>query len=85
MAGAHTYTARPVAVTATCYDGTQANDEGVCTSPDPAHLSGPHVHTRDGMMPIAEGDWLLTNANGDRFPCRADAFESLYEPAATEE
>jgi hypothetical protein len=39
----------------------------------------PFVETLEGNMPIAEGDWIITGINGEKYPCKKDIFEKTYE------
>ena len=37
------------------------------------------IHTLEGVMIAKKGDWIITEAKGNRFPCKPDPFELLYE------
>lgn len=39
----------------------------------------PYIATLEGNMIISEGDWILTGAKGERYPCKPDIIEMTYE------
>jgi hypothetical protein len=39
----------------------------------------PHVKTLRGSLPISDGDWIVTNARGEKSPCEPDVFEATYD------
>lgn len=39
----------------------------------------PVIHTLEGNMEIADGDWIITGVKGERYPCKNDIFELTYE------
>ncbi len=39
------------------------------------------IHTLEGTLRAAPGDWIITGINGERYPCKPDIFERTYEPA----
>lgn len=39
----------------------------------------PYISTTEGNMRVAEGDYIITNAIGDRFSCKPDIFAATYE------
>jgi len=38
------------------------------------------IHTLEGDMTASPGDYILTGINGDKYPCKPDTFERIYEP-----
>lgn len=38
------------------------------------------VDTKWGPQTGQPGDWLITNPDGEQYPCPRDTFESTYEP-----
>jgi len=38
------------------------------------------VHTLEGVIACATGDWIITGVNGEKYPCKPDIFEKTYEP-----
>lgn len=38
------------------------------------------VVTSQGVVSCGVGEWVIRNAHGEVYPCRADTFEELYEP-----
>lgn len=43
----------------------------------------PHlkIHTLEGIMTAAVGDWIIKGVNGETYPCKPEIFEKSYEPA----
>ena len=39
------------------------------------------VHTLEGDMTAAVGDWIIRGVQGEFYPCKPDIFEANYEPA----
>lgn len=37
------------------------------------------IHTLEGDMPVAPGDWIVQGVQGDLYPCKPDIFEATYE------
>ncbi len=37
------------------------------------------IYTPDGPMTAWIGDWIITGANGEHYPCRPDTFKATYE------
>ena len=35
-----------------------------------------------GKTAVKPGDWVITGANGERYPCKPDVFEQTYEAAS---
>lgn len=38
------------------------------------------IHAREGDMTASPGDYIITGINGDKYPCKPDTFEKIYEP-----
>lgn len=38
------------------------------------------VTTSQGVVSCGVGEWIIRNAHGEVYPCRADTFAELYEP-----
>lgn len=38
------------------------------------------IHTLEGPLRAAPGDWIITGVNGEQYPCKPDIFEKTYEP-----
>jgi len=43
-----------------------------------------HVLTPNGLVPIEPGEWVITGAAGEKYPCKAHIFEQTYEPVRQE-
>lgn len=41
---------------------------------------GQLIHTLEGIMCAAPGDWIITGVHGEQYPCKPDIFELTYEP-----
>lgn len=39
-----------------------------------------NIETLEGVMHAEPGDWIITGVNGERYPCKPDIFEKIYEP-----
>lgn len=37
------------------------------------------VHTLEGKMRVAFGDWIIKGVAGELYPCKPDIFEATYE------
>ncbi|WP_246589681.1 PGDYG domain-containing protein [Desertibacillus haloalkaliphilus] len=38
------------------------------------------IETGDGVIEGQPGDYLITDANGEQYPCKPDLFKKTYEP-----
>jgi hypothetical protein len=36
------------------------------------------LHTPEGKLPIVEGDWILTDGQGNRYKCEDEEFQLTY-------
>lgn len=44
--------------------------------------TGYSIDTLEGRaLNVAEGDWIITGVQGERYPCKDDVFKLTYEPA----
>lgn len=73
---------KPVEIEATqWFPGTSV--EGVLApSPNSTTQFAPHVITPNGAVNVDPGDWIITLSPTDRYPCKPDTFEKLYEPVS---
>lgn len=37
------------------------------------------IHTLEGDMTVAPGDWIIKGVKGELYPCKPDIFEQTYE------
>lgn len=37
------------------------------------------IPTLEGNMRANEGDWIITEVHGEKYPCKPDIFEKTYE------
>lgn len=37
------------------------------------------IETLEGTMFVSVGDWIITDINGEKYPCKPDIFEKTYE------
>lgn len=44
----------------------------------------PVIHTLEGYMYTAIGDWIIKGVKGEFYPCKPDIFEMTYEPVVIE-
>lgn len=42
-------------------------------------LEAPYINTLEGKHYISEGDYIITGIAGERYPCKTDIFEAIYE------
>ncbi len=68
---------RPVVVEAHQFFVGGAWPAGVCCCNRKG--MGLHIHTLEGADAVSEGDWIITGADGERYPCKPDMFEATYE------
>lgn len=40
---------------------------------------GLDIHTLEGVMHAAPGDWIIRGVRGEFYPCRSDIFAETYE------
>ena len=43
-----------------------------------------YIETREGYMKAGPGDWIITGAKGERYPCKDDIFRATYEAVDNE-
>lgn len=43
------------------------------------HLHG-WIDTLEGGHIVCPGDWIITGVKGEKYPCKPDIFEAIYEP-----
>jgi hypothetical protein len=77
---------KPVVVEAEQYFSGKAV-EGVCDGclQGFVETGGAHIHTPAGMIRVQEKDWVITGIKGERYLCKPDIFEAIYEPAGAAE
>ena len=37
------------------------------------------IETRQGVLRVSEGDWIITGIEGERYPCKDSVFKATYE------
>lgn len=37
------------------------------------------IDTLEGQMKVSNGDWIITGTKGEKYPCKPDIFEAIYE------
>lgn len=42
------------------------------------------IKTLEGELNVSDGDWIITDVKGERYPCKPDIFEATYEPVEAE-
>jgi len=79
------YRKRPIVIEAVPFDPHAAVWPARVTPwPDehglqPRDMSWGYIDTHDGRMSVQVGDYIVTDADGDVYPCPASAFEARYE------
>lgn len=48
------------------------------------HPHGIAIHTLEGVMVAAPGDWIIRGVHGEFYPVKPDLFEATYEPVGDE-
>lgn len=38
------------------------------------------IETLEGPLIASPGDWIITGIKGEKYPCKPDIFEKIYEP-----
>ena len=81
---------KPITIEAEQFDGTiacaarlaekYASNVWPDTTPDGTFLGRMIVGTLEGRMKVSPGDWIITGAKGERYPCKPDIFEATYDP-----
>lgn len=84
---------KPIEVEAVQYDGTPLSCHQIVSftsnSNTPAFLAPkrPHapgfvltIRTREGVMAVSPGDWVIRGVAGEHYPCKPDIFAATYEP-----
>ena len=41
-----------------------------------------YIHTLEGTMKAAPGDWIIKGVQGELYPCKPDIFAQTYEQVA---
>jgi hypothetical protein len=39
-----------------------------------------YIKTREGIMEVALGDWIIRGVKGELYPCKPDIFNLTYDP-----
>lgn len=50
----------------------------------PGLITSAAIYTISGVVVANHGEWIVRGVKGELYPCRADIFESTYEPAGDE-
>lgn len=37
------------------------------------------IDTLEGQLNVSDGDWIITGVEGEKYPCKPDIFEAIYE------
>ncbi len=55
--------------------------EGVIQcQPDPDKPKEFKMNTLEGPFKVSEGDWIITDVKGERYPIKDEVFQMTYEP-----
>ncbi len=64
---------RPITIEAVPYRGDPAHaPAGVCVARGVNHPAEPHIHTLEGVLIVAPGDWIIRGTRGEYYPCKPD-------------
>lgn len=72
---------KPVVVTAEQWFSDKEVEGVTDLVPDLGLVANPVVYTPNGPVRIEPGEWIITDVAGERYPCRPEIFETMYEPA----
>lgn len=72
------YRKRPLVIDATQFNKLDQKVDGVCNSCWQL-INVPHIHTREGLMQISLGDWIIKGTHNEPYPCKPEIFETVYE------
>lgn len=73
---------KPVVIEAVQYTGSNTAEVAVFGGADLEEADRMVIHTLEGDMLAAPGDWIIRGVSGECYPCKPDAFTKTYEPAA---
>ena len=84
------YRKKPVEIEAMLLDGNATQQQAVLdwvnsheggdAEPD-LYLGGMAIHTLEGTMHAAVGDYIIKGVQGEFYPCKPDIFHETYEEA----
>lgn len=77
--GMEFYRKKPIVIEAERYDRGRPAPKGVCQDSKENCLDQDHVHTLNGPVKVAHGDYIIRGIEGESYPCAATVFESTYE------
>jgi hypothetical protein len=73
---------KPIVIEAQQFIAADKWPEGVVA--DARSSTGFAIDTLEGRaLAVADGDWIITGVQGERYPCKPDIFAATYEPAET--
>jgi hypothetical protein len=86
---------KPVVIEAVQFDTGGAHKmelpEGVEVTEQPGHADNYNymgfkfgIKTKEGMMEVSRGDWIITGVEGERYACKPSIFLKTYEPVDEE-
>lgn len=66
---------KPIVIEAFQWFPNMGPQGGVEYHPD----EGYHIPTPEGNMLVADGDWVITGVEGEKYPCKPYIFDKTYE------
>lgn len=54
-------------------------------NPDQERNTRGAINTKQGWQNVNVGDWLITNPDGERYPCNNKTFEETYEEVTNDD
>jgi hypothetical protein len=79
------YRKKPVVIEAVQWTGENGNEIAeFLAGEDWTHPGGEdiQIHTLEGTMAAAPGDYIIRGVQGEHYPCKPDIFEATYEAVA---
>ena len=61
--------------------GTRGDQPTLCSGCGHPHHDHGEIETKQGLVTVCPGDWLITTVDGETYPCKPDVFERNYEKA----
>jgi len=60
------------------------DEEDVCLQCRCPFKEHGQIETLEGFEVVCPGDWIITGVKGEKYPCKPDIFEEIYEPVDEE-
>ena len=61
-------------------EGCYVDAAGMATTDCANNRMGLQIPTLEGVMLVAQDDWVIRGVKGELYPCKPDIFAATYEP-----